>query len=805
MKLLKGVDRTDALHLAAVFTVAAVVIAIETVSFQALNFVREYMFATQALSVALMGIAAGGILAYFFDRGGSSMGIQISTTLLPISAVACFPVVLWLTDQPVLMMVLLSIPFVLGSLFISTMFNRLKPSLVYLFDLAGAGVGAFVAVLAIPSLREEGSFFLLGILASIPGVLVWLAQRNKIARIAGIAGTLLLMAGSATLLVIHLDSDPFNMMLNAEADKELTPSKAYHAMNKENPRYILLHSRGSLIERIDILQKTDRKTGEPVEKYNSIYNGRWVDVITKSMSERKGILDFRLPTRLKLGQDPETLLVGPSAQGLTKSVYTLGDGHIDAVEINGAVAGLMTDEMYERSGQAYRPLDLTIGDVRTFLERTDRKYDFITLLNTHRIWSMGFRGPPEYCHTKEAIGSYFEHLTENGFVIFEELNTNPLADMGIRRFIHTVKTALKEKGVERPQDHLAVWEHWGRCKRRAWNRDKCPQGSHMTFLAIKKTPIDQAEYEHLQDWAKMIHDRSVKNKGPFYSGIKWRYFPQAPTKHYFSKVVLADDIYGTPGIDPAIHDMAPATDDRPFPFDVFKERTVQTEMLKNVGLVCLVLVLIPSIIAFSRRRKDASSPKGSLARATLLVLYFAVLGIAYLFIEIVLIQRLQIFLSSPTVSLVVVLGTMLISSGIGGYLSGRLKTRGIAVSMLVIVALTAASYFFYSNALGLLMPLPFAARVAFAVLMVAVIGFFMGVPFPVGLRLTKSSLTERHACLYFGINGALGALATPLSILLSSLAGFDLTFMAGGAAYLVSLLILLAALRAGGDRAIEAE
>ncbi len=795
MKFWTQINRADGLRLSAVFTAAAVVIAVEIVTFQALNFVREYMFATQVLSVALMGIAVGGILAYFFDRNNSDLGIQIGTSLLPLSVLGCFPVVLRLSDHPIVMMALLALPFVLASLLISLMFNRLKPSLVYLFDLAGAGAGAFIAIFAIPLLREEGSYFLLGLLSTVPAFLMWSLERSRIIRRAAFLVAFLLFLSSAGLLVAHLARDPFNMMLTVETNRDETPLKAFHSLVDKNgkKRFELLHSRGSLIERIDILQRIDRKTGKPKKRYNSIYNGRWVDVVTATMSKKKGLLDFRLPTRLKLGQNPETLLVGPSAQGLTKTVYTLGHGRIDAVEINGAVVGLMENELYKKSGRAYSPLNLTIGDVRTFLERTNRKYDFITLLNTHRIWSMGYRGPPEYCHTKEALGSYFDHLKEDGFVIFEELNTNELADLGIRRFVNTIKATLRDKGVERPSDHLAIWEYWRNCRKTAWELGKCPPNTRMTFIAIKKTPIEQEEYEHLIEWQEALHERSEQRK-PKYKSIKWQYLPQAPTDSYWSKLILADDIYSVDGIDESQHDMTPTTDDRPFMFDVFKDRTLHLSMLRDVGLLCLVLVIIPGIVIYTRRGKDARKQgRGApFSQVVLLILYFAALGIAYLLIEVVLIQRLQIFLSSPTVSLVVVLGTMLISSGIGGYFSGRMNRKAVLGSLLIVVALTLVSYLVYSHFLGALMPLPFAIRVLCAVVMVAVIGFFMGVPFPYGMRLTKQKLSNRHACLFFGINGALGALATPLSILLSSLHGFDFTFMVGGAVYMLCLLLLLA-------------
>ena len=228
--------------------------------------------------------------------------------------------------------------------------------------------------------------------------------------------------------------------------------------------------------------------------YRTWYNGRANDHVSRDPKKKKGRLDRRMPTRLKLGEDPDTLLVGPAAEGLTKTVKALGHGHIDAVEINSTVANLMLDELYEFSARAYDGMDLTIGDVRTFLERTDRKYDYITLLNTHRIRTVGHQGPPEYCHTIEAMTAYFEHLTEHGFIVFEERNVNARADLGIRRVLRTIMAALEGLGAENPADHLVVYEF----PRRKRMSQPLPKNRY-TMVMAKRSPVTEREYEKLID------------------------------------------------------------------------------------------------------------------------------------------------------------------------------------------------------------------------------------------------------------------------------------------------------------------
>ena len=83
-----------------------------------------------------------------------------------------------------------------------------------------------------------------------------------------------------------------------------------------------------------------------------------------------------------------------------------------------------------------------------------------------------------------------------------------------------------------------------------------------------------------------------------------------------------------------------------------------------------------------------------------------------------------------------------------------------------------------------------AAMVLVAIVLIGLPAFFMGVPFPYAITQARQRLSERHAGLFFGINGALGAVAVPLSIVLSMAMGFRITMLIGAGAYLVCGLLL---------------
>lgn len=769
-------DRSARGRLWTVAVIGCTVLGLETASVQALSYVADYLRAMEVLSVALLGLSLGGVLAY--ARPTLPEGPLLAA--FPLTVVGSLGVIGLLPDQPTTTMVLLSIPYVLASALVSRAFADLPAGRVYQYDLLGAGAGAAGVVVAVPWLREEGTFLLLGCLAAAP--LLWRVGWTRV--VGGLQ-----VAALVALLVAHVVADPFNLALWTRASGD---GKVFPFLQGPEAKRELLVSRGSLVERIDITVRAGDADRGP---WTSTYNGRAVDSITRDRA-KLGRLDNRMPTHLKLGQDPDTLLVGPSGQGLCKAVQALGNGHVDAVEINAAIAGLMTGPFARRSGNAYGGMDLTVGDVRTFLARTDRRYDYLTLLNTHRIWSMGHLGPPEYVHTREAMGQYFDHLKDDGWVLFEERTINEQAELGVRRLIHTAYDALRARGVEDPAAHTVVWEVWHNCRSSVFSRspERCPAMSRFTFVMIKRTPVSPAEVAHLREWERMLADRGPDDRG-FARGLVWRWLPGEVEGSTWADVVRAPTAWATPQVDAKRHRMDVVTDDRPYPFDVFRERPVLDAMLTRAGGLSALMVLFPALLAFVTGGGARLGGARRAAATAVAVALFGGLGLAYLLVEVVLIQKLGILLSSPVWSLALVLTTLLLASGAGGAASGRLGARGVLGAMVAVVGLALATLGL-ERAVTPLFALPLAGRLVAAALFVAPLGFGMGMPFPYAMQRVKETLGNHHAALLFAVNGAVGAIAAPVGLWASMEYGFAVTSAAGvglygGCALLVGALVAL--------------
>ena len=147
-------------------------------------------------------------------------------------------------------------------------------------------------------------------------------------------------------------------------------------------------------------------------------------------------------------------------------------------------------------------------------------------------------------------------------------------------------------------------------------------------------------------------------------------------------------------------DVAPQTDNRPFPSRFLKWHRLKEvyratgsrmytlllsgEMVVVVifieaGLLSLALLSLP----FVALRKTGSRPGAAE------MVYFLSLGIGFMFVELYFIKQLALLYGDPVVSLTVVLAGMLVFSGTGGFLSQRLSGSALVVSLALLVTLLA--------------------------------------------------------------------------------------------------------------------
>jgi MFS family permease len=158
-----------------------------------------------------------------------------------------------------------------------------------------------------------------------------------------------------------------------------------------------------------------------------------------------------------------------------------------------------------------------------------------------------------------------------------------------------------------------------------------------------------------------------------------------------------------------------------------------------------------------------------------------------------------LFLGHPAYALTVVLFALLLFSGLGSLLSGRIPdgslSRALPRVILLAVALIACSVLVLSPLFYGLVHLDARWRVLVTVLALAPLGLALGMPMPTGIRILAQSAPELIPWAW-GVNGAASVLGSVGAIALAMLWGFDQALLVAAGLYLAGLGFVTRAVRA---------
>jgi hypothetical protein len=457
-------------------------------------------------------------------------------------------------------------------------------------------------------------------------------------------------------------------------------------------------------------------------------------------------------------------IVGPGGGRDILTAIKAGASWIDAVELNPAIVAALRGPFRDYSGDVYgrERVHTVVGEGRSFLTRTNRRYDLIqiSLIDSWAATAAGaFSLSENYLYTREAVELYLSRLQPSGVLSISRWMRGSF-QMESARLALLVRAALLATGAADPDRHFLVYQG----------------GSVATFL-VSPTPIEPAG---------VLQGDSIAEARGFV-----RHWPAdgAGTTSLIRQVLNGD----VADLARAGADLSPPTDDRPFFFHTLSifhpptaaelQRLGPNEnavallriLLAVLGVVACALFLLPFVIR-------GRLPRGrAVARRSL---YFLAIGVAFMFVEIPWLQRFVLYLGHPSFATTVVLSALLVGAGLGAMMSPRLipsarTVVGVALPIALLL-LNAGMGPVFDATLGRSL----AWRVVIAVLLVAPAGVLMGAPFPLGLMLAGS--TDRGASMrawYWAMNGMASVLATVLSLVSAMTIGFVATVALGAGAY----------------------
>ncbi|HEX8742981.1 MAG TPA: hypothetical protein VF712_07595 [Thermoleophilaceae bacterium] len=749
----------------AVGLVAGCTLALQVVLTRLFSAVLFYHFAFLAISLALLGAGAGAILVYvrpaWFARPSTESVIArwcVAFALL----VVVVPLVVVRLDFPYLTggvtaefaakvavaSVVAGLPFLAAGVAIALAIARYVASAgrVYAFDLGGAGLGALLVVPALWLLDAPTLAAALGVVAGAAALLI--APPGRPERIAGAAAAALaaavcVVAGAGSLLYFD---PPAQRLFGADVvSDEWTPISR-----------VVGYSSPAVTYDQDFAPVPDvRGRGRP----------DWRALGTGPQS-----IGYELVRR-----GGRAAVIGG---GGGRDIYNaLGSGQrrVDVIELNRAIRDVVDGRLGRYSGSPYSlpGVSYAIGDGRTKLAERDTRYDQVHIGFTTTLAAgsgNAYALSESNLYTLEAFDEYLDHLAPGG-VLNVSRPYRLTGEEALRATVLALE-ALRRRGIGDPERHVAVV------------LGAAPEDLYGTVL-VRLTPFRPDEVALIRRLGDARDNAPDQRLGVVYAPggpyeREWRELAAAGSPREFCRGYRVD--------------VCPPSDDRPFFFnstrlgDVLGGGGTATPLGRTPFVVLLLVLGVLAVLAAAAMVLPLALVAGERRPPLASMAFFAAIGLGFLLLEVVLVQRFVLFLGFPTYALSVVLFALLVFTGAGAALSARRADprRALVLALAVASELIAASAAGLAPLLRALIDLPFAARVAVAVALLAPLGLTLGAAMPIGLR-RLAALHPGGVPWAWGVNGVMSVLGSVLAVAVALAWGFTAATLLALACYLAAL------------------
>jgi hypothetical protein len=786
--------------------VSAATLGLEVALTRVLSVSLWYHFAFLVVSTAVLGFGLSGVALTLSRRlrggdgppaalaGGFALAIVVSFAVcnaLPFDPFSLLSDRRQLVLLPIYYLAL-TLPFFLSGTTVALILMRYTAHAGRLsaWDLVGAGAGAALVVVAFGPLGGSGTVLACAAVAAA-GAACLAAARGRRAVALAVA----LAVGCGGLAVVGERWLPVRV-----TDNKLIGEPLPVARLLADPRRRLA-TRWNALGRVDVVKgargrrilidggvATTRlpEARPPYTRDAGVATSEWlayrlVGGGRDGRSPPGGHAPGSQPATAPAGPGPRVLVIGSGGGWEVLGALAHGARRVVAIEVNPAINRLVRGSQAAYLGGLFADPRVTLltDEGRSYLRRTSTRFDVIVSAHTisNAATAAGALSLAEsYTLTREAFDDYLDHLEEGGYLLF----TRP--EPHLPRLFATARDALRRHGFD-PTRCLAAARGRG-----------APGRSFDGVFLMRRGPFDAAAVTALRAALAAAHLRPL-------------YLPGDADGAPIYREVLGPDHAALARR--ASINLVPATDDRPF-FN--QHRRWSALSLRDVAAVfrqgqggrlaledapvaesALVVFLLQALLLGVL---FLILPLGVLRRAGLqarqrgpFLAYFAALGFGFMFVELGLVQRLTLFIGPPTVTFAVVVGALLVTSGIGSHLSGRADPQrrlpvALALAALATLGVALLAPVVARAALGA----PLALRAALAALLVAPVGLALGAPFPLGLRLVDARAPALLPWVW-GVNGFASVLASAGSLLLATVGGFTSVLLCGVGCYAVALVV----------------
>jgi hypothetical protein len=751
-----------------------------------------YHFAFFAISVALLGLGSGGVFAHIrqewlarFDMRTLGAWLCLLNSIFILASVEVVlhtPVSLEVTGRNfgklTIIYLAAAVPFFLTGLLFSALFARSSDHISQLYgaDLAG-GATACLAVVPLLNFIGAPNALLLASACMAVAAALW-ADQIKLRRAA------YALAAVFVLLIVANYSGKIIDVIYAKGvyrDPKWIEYARWNAISRIEVstqlggRYVVIDADATTaIMNVDPARW--EQNGSPTPMYTGLPE-------TSGFNWKKSLMSAAPSVANVLRPRGDFAIIGPGGGVDVMRAVANGSPSVTGIEINPTIANnVMRGRYADYSFHLYdQPqVHIHVQDGRSYIRGSRDKYDVVqmTLVDTWASTAAGaFALSENNLYTIEAFREYFDHLEPDGMIAITRWEFKQPREA--LRVVSQGIEALHRIGVTDPRKHFVIVADGG------LNEDGRP-----VLVLAKKSPFTGSEYA-----AVAAHVRDNPNLFWLNPTAEFtRLQPLPPAAEAFRNLIESNDPTGFARN--YAYNVSPVSDSAPFFFFTLKTRHVIENIIAgtgrgmdwriNLGVVVLGMLLIISIIAvlaflilpLALHGHRQHSPKTGIVA----LLYFITVGFGFILVEISLIQRFVLFLGHPTYALTVVVFLLLLSSGAGSVAARRRISSGSKILPLlglisaIIVIDVALLPWLLSAAIGL----PFAIKLLISGIVLAPLGFLMGMPFPTGLRLVK---TVEWA---WALNAAASVLGSVMAMIIAIHFGLTVTLLCAAAAYLLA-------------------
>ena len=798
-----------------------------------------YHFAFLGISLAMLGLGAGGVFAYlrgnWLGRWGLRPLASLTCALNCAAMMVALGVVLHVSVSalpgPVNFVRLTAIylaagmPFFFTGLLFSVVFARLSSwvTLLYGADLIG---GAAACLAVVPLLNGFGgpNAVVCAALAMAVSAGIWAHQgRQRLVAVGMaivLAGLIAANYSERVIDIVYAKGELNSQAGRREEFARWNPISRVEVDDLGTSKWI----------RIDADASTIILNANPLDPASFSR----ADLFSKSSA---------VPNILRPRGD--YAIIGPGGGIDVFRAVASGSTNVTGIEINPIIVNTIMRGRYANYAQHLYDLPqvhVRVSDGRSWIRSSRDRYDVIqmTLVDTWASTSAGaFALSENNLYTVEAFREYFDHLKPDGFIAITRWEFRRPRE-SLRVVSQAIET-LRRMGVEDVRKYFIVVAN-----------GPINDGGEVTVLA-KRSPFtieeERAVLEHLRANPSLylvytphfygLPDENVVCGASAVPGaslgcIEPDLAQLAGERRTTSDVLMPfDTLIKAPGraksdgkkfsprekfIRDYPFDITPVTDDAPFFFFTFKTGNAFRVLLgrsersigwrNNLGVDILGMLLIISFVAvLAFLVGPLVLDRQARQQHVMPLLYFVTLGLGYILVEVSLIQRFVLFLGHPTYALTVVVFLMLLSSGLGSVVSRRWLPQALGVRRILaaIIGVLVLYVFLLHRLLEWLVGLPFPGKLLLSAALVAPLALLMGMPFPTGLRAIATGGSTFNAAQFsepvtagstiewaWAMNAASSVLGSVLAMVVAIRFGFDAAFACAAVSYLLATALTVA-------------